>query len=65
MNRPDRQDGTLVVTRRAGEGIQIGESISVHIIDVVGGSVRIAITAPRSIQIVRDNAKNVQPKESK
>ena len=65
MNRPDRQDGTLVLTRRAGEGIQIGAEISVHIIEIRGGSVRVAITAPRSVNIVRDDAVNTQPKEGK
>ena len=65
MNRPDRQDGTLVLTRRAGEGIQIGAEISVHIIEIRGGSVRVAITAPRSVNIVRDDAVNTQPKGDK
>ena len=65
MNKPDRQDGTLVLTRRAGEGIQIGAEISVHIIEIRGGSVRVAITAPRSVNIVRDDAVNTTPKEGK
>jgi len=43
----------LVVTRRAGEGIVIGDDITVKIIDVKGGNIRIGIDAPRECKIYR------------
>ena len=43
----------LVLTRKKDEGIIIGESISITIIDVKGGQVRIGIDAPQDIKIFR------------
>ncbi len=52
----------LVITRRAGESVFIGENITVTVTDVKGGKVSIGIDAPRDVQILRDDAKNYQPK---
>ena len=43
----------LVLTRKAGEGIVIGDDISIKIIEMKGGSIRIGIDAPRSKKIYR------------
>ncbi|HEB49726.1 MAG TPA: carbon storage regulator [Desulfobulbus sp.] len=43
----------LVLTRRAGEGIVIGDDITVKIIEVKGGGIRIGIDAPRETKIYR------------
>lgn len=43
----------LVLTRRAGEKIKIGENIVVSILSVEGGVVKIGIDAPREITILR------------
>ncbi|MDQ0202835.1 carbon storage regulator CsrA [Pectinatus haikarae] len=43
----------LVLTRRPGQYITIGDDIVVHISDVQGGNVRLAIDAPRSVKIYR------------
>lgn len=43
----------LVVTRRIGERILIGEDIVVQIIDVRGDGVRVGIDAPKGIRIQR------------
>lgn len=43
----------LVLTRRAGESIVIGDDIKVVVLDVHGDTVRIGIDAPRSIQVHR------------
>lgn len=43
----------LVVTRKAGEGIVIGDDITVKIIEAKGGNIRIGIDAPRDCKIYR------------
>jgi len=44
----------LVLTRKAGEIIRIGDDVSICILDVQGGQVRIAIKAPREIPVHRE-----------
>ncbi|CAM5431523.1 carbon storage regulator CsrA [Leifsonia shinshuensis] len=44
----------LVLTRKAGERVLIGDDIVVTILDVRGDGVRIGIDAPRGIRIQRD-----------
>lgn len=44
----------LSITRKTGESFTIGDDITVTIVDVSGGSVRVRITAPRSIAIRRE-----------
>jgi carbon storage regulator len=43
----------LVLTRKAGEGIIIGDNISIKIIEIKGGGIRIGIDAPRDTKIYR------------
>ena len=43
----------LVLTRRTGEGIMIGDEIEVKILDVSGEKVRVGIDAPREINVYR------------
>lgn len=43
----------LVLTRRDGEGLLIGEDIVIHMIRSADGQSRIAIDAPRNVNIVR------------
>jgi carbon storage regulator len=43
----------LVVTRKIGEKINIGEDIVVSIVDIGRGSVRIGIDAPKKVSILR------------
>lgn len=53
---PDPERGHLVITREAGESVQIGEAV----VTVEGfphaGRVSLGIRAPRSMRILRDNA---------
>ncbi len=43
----------LVLTRKAGEGILIGDDITIKIIEMKGGGIRIGIDAPKSKKIYR------------
>lgn len=44
----------LVLTRRPGETIKIGEDIEVTVLAIKGNQARIGIKAPREVNIVRE-----------
>ena len=44
----------LIITRRAGERIMVGDDIVVEVMEIVGNSVRIGISAPRSVPVYRE-----------
>lgn len=44
----------LVLTRRPGESIVIGNDIVVTIVEIKGGQVRVGVKAPREIQVHRE-----------
>lgn len=44
----------LILSRRAGEGVHIGEDVRVIVLSVQGGTVRIGVKAPRSVAVHRD-----------
>ena len=43
----------LILRRRAGETLLIGDNVKLTVMDVYEGGVRLAIDAPKSIQILR------------
>ena len=43
----------LVLTRRAGESLVIGDSVVVRVLEVRGDVVRVGIDAPRDVQVHR------------
>lgn len=43
----------LVLTRKPGEGVLIGDNISIKIIELKGGAIRIGIEAPPEMKIYR------------
>lgn len=43
----------LVLTRKIGESIQIGDQVIVEVLEVRGGRARLGITAPSSIGVQR------------
>ena len=43
----------LVLTRKPGEKIFIGDNVSLTVVEVKGDSVRIAVDAPRDVKIYR------------
>ena len=44
----------LIITRRAGERIMVGDDVVVEVMEIVGNSVRIGISAPRSVPVYRE-----------
>jgi carbon storage regulator len=44
----------LVLTRKPGQSIMIGDGVEVQVLSVVGEKVRLGITAPREVSIFRD-----------
>jgi carbon storage regulator len=47
------ESNMLVLTRKIGEGIVIGDDVKITIVEMKGGSVRIGIDAPRDKKIYR------------
>jgi carbon storage regulator len=43
----------LVIRRRAGESLLIGEDVEVEILEITAGQVKLGIRAPRQIQVLR------------
>ena len=46
--------GMLILTRRVGETIRIGEDIGVTVLGVKGNQVRVGVEAPRSVEVHRE-----------
>jgi len=44
----------LILTRRLGESVLIGDQIRVKVLSVRGAQVRLGIDAPRDVQVNRD-----------
>jgi carbon storage regulator len=44
----------LVLTRKTGQSIMIGDGVEVQVLSVAGEKVRIGITAPRDVSIFRN-----------
>jgi carbon storage regulator len=44
----------LILTRRAGEALRIGDDIEVTVMAVSGSQVRIGISAPRDVAVDRE-----------
>jgi carbon storage regulator len=44
----------LVLTRKPGQSIMIGDGVEVQVLSVAGEKVRLGITAPRDVSIFRN-----------
>ena len=44
----------LMMTRRAGQKIVLGEDITIEVVEVAGNTVRIGVTAPREVPVYRE-----------
>lgn len=54
----------LVLARKAGESILVGDSIRIVVVRISAGTVRIGIEAPREIDITRPDAEMPARKEA-
>ncbi|MGA2186835.1 MAG: carbon storage regulator [Bryobacteraceae bacterium] len=43
----------LVIRRRAGESVLIGDGVEVEVLEIAGNQVKIGISAPRDVLILR------------
>jgi carbon storage regulator len=48
----------LVLSRKVGERILIGEDISVTVVRIAGGAVRIGVEAPPELAVIRQELKD-------
>jgi carbon storage regulator len=44
----------LILTRRAGESVMIGDGISVTVVGIKGNQVRLGIQAPKDVAVHRE-----------
>lgn len=49
----------LVLTRRVGESIQINENVTVTVVEVNGGRIRLGIEAPQDVRVRRTELPDV------
>jgi len=46
-------EGMLILTRRVGESLMIGDNVSVTVLGVKGNQVRVGVDAPKEIAVHR------------
>ncbi len=44
----------LILTRRLGESIRIGDDVAVTVVDIKGAQVRIGVQAPKDVPVHRE-----------
>ncbi|MCG8491683.1 MAG: carbon storage regulator CsrA [Sneathiellales bacterium] len=44
----------LILTRRTGESLKVGDDITVTVLGTKGNQIRIGLDAPKSVSIVRE-----------
>ena len=58
-----QEEQLLIITRKPGERIMVGDDVVLHVIEIAGGSVRIGIDAPRSTPVYREEIWNAVRRE--
>ena len=66
MAKPRKERTSLTLSRFAGEAVEVGDSITITVSQVQGsGRVRLTITAPPDVLILRDELVGKPPKGRK
>ena len=55
----------LVLSRKAGQKLQIGDNVTITILEVHGNTVRVGIEAPRAIRVLRGELDSWQEQPQK
>ena len=55
----------LIITRRPGERIMLGDDTRIHIMEIVGNSVRVGVQAPKSVPVYREEIWTAVKEENK
>ena len=55
----------LVLTRKRGQVVYIGDDIEIHLLDCDTNHARIGIQAPKDVNILREEAKNRAPNRNR
>lgn len=53
----------LILTRKPGQSVHIGDEIKINIIEVKGNQVRIGVDAPRNVSVHREEIYKANIKE--
>jgi carbon storage regulator len=52
--KPKRSDNMLILTRRVGETLMVGDNVTVTVLGVKGNQVRIGVNAPKEVSVHRE-----------
>ena len=44
----------LIITRRAGQRIMLGDDVTIHVMEIAGSNVRLGVEAPKSVPVYRE-----------
>lgn len=55
----------LILSRRLGESVTIGDDIVVTVVGVSGNQIRLGISAPKAVRVLREEIYKVIQKENK
>lgn len=44
----------LILTRKPGEGVRIGDTITLKVVEIRGNQVRLGVEAPRNVSVHRE-----------
>lgn len=61
MAQPNDAFGNLILSRRKGQRISIGADVVVEIVEIHGDKVRLGIRAPKTMVVIRDDARQTTP----
>lgn len=55
----------LILTRKIGEGIKIGDDITITVVEIKGNQVKVGIDAPKNVSVHREEIYRLIQEENK